>query len=463
MKRAVNILAIAATAVCYGLSLIGCEDTPNVGNSLVEGESEVVIYSDFTLKGRTVDNPRVQSRTVTQVLGNIDARGYGEFTSDFMTQFMPSATIAHNITRDNIDSLKLLFYVPNGSFVGDSVVPMGLEIYRLNKQLPAQIFSNESPDAYYNPSDLLASKIYACNALGANDSIQSLSYRLIDVKMPLSLAHELYDLYVSDPNAYAFPSSFAQHFPGIYVKNSYGKGRVVEISSTMMRLYYHTTTTDSDGNETISRHQGNYYAVTPEIILNNHLTYSISDELSQRIADGEKIVVAPVGRDVELEFPIRDVIDYYNTNSGSMSVVNTLTLDIPAEKIANDYGIDPPEHLLLILSDKKDDFFLRNELNNDITSFYAVYDSTNHRYRFTGLRNYLNEMMKKDQLTPADYTFTLTPVEIKTEIKSSSSYYYSTSTSYVSAINPYIGAPAMVKLNLDDAQLRFTFSKQTLD
>lgn len=463
MKKAVKAISSALLAAIVPCALLtGCEDAPQVGASLVEDESEVVIADNFTITGHSVDNPRVQSRTVTQVLGRINAKGYGYFASDFVTQFMPSATISPNVTADNIDSLKILFFVPNGSYIGDSIAPMGLEVYRLNKQLPSQIYSNDAPSAYYDPADLLASKIYACNALGANDSIQALKYRIIDVKMPLSLAHELYNLYVEDPAAYAFPTTFAKHFPGIYVKNSYGNGRVVEISSTMMRLYYHTTSTDSEGKEKINRHQGNYYAVTPEIVLNNHLSYTISEELDRRISDGEQIVVAPVGRDVEMQIPVNDLIDYYNANSGSLAVVNTITLDIPAEKIANAYGIEPPKNLLLILADKKDEFFLRSDLTDNVTSFYAAYDAANHRYRFTGLRNYLIEMLKKESITPADYTFTLTPVNIETEVNSSSSY-YGTSTSYVSAINPYIGAPVMVKLNLDEAKLKFTFSKQTID
>ena len=236
----------------------------------------------------------------------------------------------------------------------------------------------------------------------------------------------------------------------------------MEISSTMMRMYYHTTTTNSEGKETINRYQGNYYAVTPEIVLNNNLAYTISPELDARIADGEQIIVAPVGRDVELQFPIQEVVDYYNANTGSLSVVNTLTFEIPAEKITNDYGIKPPANLLLILSSKKDEFFLRNELNNNITSFYAAYDADNHRYRFAGMRYYLLDILKKDKITPEDYTFTLTPVTIQTEVNSSNSYYGS-STTYVSAIDPYIGAPAMVQLDLEKAKITLTFSKQTID
>lgn len=459
MTTILNAIRITAAASMAAVMIISCDDSANVGSSLVKDESEVVIASDFTISGHTVSNPKVPSRTATQVLGRIKADDYGVFSSDFVTQFMPSATIdTEKMTRQNIDSLKLLMFVPKGSLVGDSLAPMGLEVYRLNKQLTAPIFSNFNPEDYYNPADKLGEKIYVCNALGATDSIKALSYRLIDVKMPDELAKEFYDLYIQNPQAYAYPSEFARHFPGIYVKNSFGSGRVVAISNTMMRMYYHVTSTDSEGKEKIEKYYGNYFAVTPEIILNNNFSYEADASLQARIENGETIIVAPVGRDVEMIFPIKDVIDYYQANSGALAVINTLAFDIPAEAIENEYGIEPPADMLMVLSSKKEQFFQNNELTDNKTSFYCSYDAANHRYRFSGLRDYLLDMLKKDNITPEDYTFTLTPVVVETE--SSSSGYYG-STTYVSAIEPYVGAPVMVKLDLSKANVSFSFSKQT--
>jgi len=455
MKQALPVLFMV-------LGLAACEDVPNIGNSLVDSETEVVKVSDFDVHGRSVENPSVQTRNLVQVLGRIDASGYGRLEADFVTQFMPAAQLSADLTHDNIDSIKALFFVPNGAYVGDSLVPMGLEVYRLNKQLPSSIFSDFNPSDYYSASDLLASKVYVCNALGQSDSIKNLSYRLIDVMLPKSLAYEFLNLYQTDPQAYQFPSLFAKYFPGIYVRNSYGAGRVVEISSTQLRIYYHTTTVDSEGKEQINRLEGSYFAVTPEIILNNNLDYVISEELERRIAAGEPIVVAPVGRDVEIEFPINSVIDYYQRHSGSLSVVNSLSFKIPAELIENEYGINPPQNLLLVLSDQKEKFFIENKLADNETSFYAAYNATDKCYKFSGMRNYLLKMLAKDNITPADFTFTLAPVTVVTETTSSNSYYGQT-TEYVSSIDPYIGAPAMVKLDLDNAEVSLTFAKQTVD
>lgn len=460
MFKAANIISYGAVAMMALTTVCSCDDSSNVGGSLVRDESAVIIADEFKVTGHTVVNTKVQSRTVTQVLGRLAADGYGSFSSDFVTQFMPSATIdTENMTAANIDSMKLLMFVPVGSFVGDSVAPMGLEVYRLNKQLKAPMFSNADPSDYYDPADKIGERVYVCNALGASDSIKALSYRMIDVKLPDELARYFYNLYQTNPETYTYPSLFAQHFPGIYVKNTYGSGRVVSITNTMIRMYYHTTETDSDGKEKITRYYGNYFAVTPEVVLNNNIDYNIDQALQTRIDNGEQIVVAPVGRDVEIEFPVNDVIEYYRLNSGSLAVVNSLSLDIPVEAVENSFGIEPPQNLLMVLSDKREDFFRNGELTDDVTSFYATYDSANHRYRFSGLRDYMQKMLEQESITAADYTFTLTPVSVETE--TSSDGYYG-STTYVSAINPYIGAPSMAKLDLDKATVTLSFSKQTV-
>ncbi len=455
------LLAIPSIA-----ALTSCEDTPDIGNSLVEDETEVVKVSDFTVVGRTVGNTSVETRNLVEMLGRIDADGYGKLSAEFVTQLMPAAQLSANLTRDNVDSIRIEFYINNGAYVGDSLAPMGLEVYKLNRQLPTSINSQFDVAQYYDPADLIASKIYTCNALGATDSIRNLLYRQIDVKLTEAatrrVADELITLYETNPQAYLFPAIFAREFPGIYVKNSYGNGRIVEISQTQMTLYYHTTYVDENGEEKIVKHSGSYFAVTPEIILNNMLQYEMSTDLDQMIADGDKIIVAPIGKDVELEFPIEKVIEYYNANSGSLAVVNTLSFKLPAEAIDNNYGITPPEHLLLVLNSKKNKFFANNELADNVTSFYAAYNSTDKCYNFGGLRNYLLDVLKKKNLAPEDYTFVLTPVTVVTETNSSNSY-YGTTTEYVSAIDPYIGAPRMVKFDFDKAEVSLTFSKQTLD
>ncbi len=464
----INLSAISAATICAAAFLTGCKDTSeDIGSSLVTDSSEVVIEDGYKVAGRVVTNTKVQSRTITEILGVIDAEGYGKFSSDFVTQFMPAQNIASaEVTVDDIDSLNLVLTMPAGAFVGDSVAPMGLEVFRLTKPLPYPIYSDFDPEAArcFDPSNPIASKIYAVNALGQTDSVKALSYRQVSVKLPLSLGKELFALYRENPSAYASPTAFAEHFAGIYVRNSYGSGRVTRFESVVMRMHYHTMSTDDEGKEIKVPHAGTYYAVTPVVITNNNIDYAMAESLDSRIAAGEAVVVAPAGRDVELTFPLLDVIQSYNEKSGGMAVINSLSMTIPAEVIENDYGIAPPPRLLMLLSKNKDKFFANNEITDDVTSFVASYDSSNKCYTFSGLRAYLLRMLqeyeKSGYVDAADYTFTLTPVTVTTE--TSSSGYYSTST-YISAITPYVLTPVMTKLDLGKTKITFTFTKQSVN
>lgn len=459
------ILALPAviTALC---TLPACESTTgDIGSSLIQEESEVVIHNQFVLTGHTEPNTNIESRTIVQLLGDIHAKGYGNFSSDFVCQFMPSMTLdTAGVTADHIDSLKLSLSYPNGAYVGDSIAPMGLEVFALNKQLPTPIYSNLNPADYCDLSaGPIGSRIYVGNALGANDSIQGLSYREITVDLPVQMARDLFNLYKLNPQAYASPQAFVRHFPGIYVRNSFGAGRVTQIQRTTLMLYYHTDSKDADGNPTVVKHVTEPFAVTPEIVNNNNIRFTIDPELQARIDAGENILVTPVGRDVILNFPVNDVIDYYQQNRGPLSVINSLTMKIPAELLDNDYDITPPQSLLLVLSSKKDEFFLNNSINDNKTSFIATYSESDKSYSFTGLRDYFLSMLDKynadGRIDPADATFTLTPVAVTYE-NSQSSYYYS-GTTYISSITPYIGKPRMVKLLLDKADITFQFAKQT--
>ena len=409
-------ILFGAFAALYALmSATSCSDTTKeIGSSLIQEESEVVIHNEFKVTGHTTPNQRIESRTIVQLLGDISAQGYGNFTSDFVCPVLPAAKlVTEGVTADDIDSMKLILAYPNGGYVGDSIAPMGLEVFLLDKQLPSPIFSTLDPEEYCDTKKAsLASKIYVGNAQGENDSIRGLSYREIKIDLPLRLARDLFNLYVENPSAYAFPANFAKYFPGIYVRNSFGSGRVTQIQRTNIIMYYHTVGTDSEGKEVINRFEGNYFAVTPEVISNNNINFTIDPSLQA--------------------------------------------------EISKDYRIEPPASLLLVLSAKKEEFFLNNSLNDDKTSFLANYNSATKSYSFTGLRNYFLNMFDQynasGRIKPEDVTFTLTPVAVTTE-NTSSGY---TSSVYVSAITPYIGKPAMVRLDLDKADITFQFSKQSL-
>lgn len=459
-----HILLTAATAL--GIGFCACDDdVTTLGSSLITDNTAVIIDSSFTVSGMSKINNDIQSRTSSQILGNLTAKEYGYFSSDFVTQFMPALQLDTTGTKiSDIDSIRLVMFFQGGNLTGDSIVPMGLKIYPLKKQLPSPIFSDFDPEGYYDEADCWTkdTHIYTGNAL-YNDSLSNTATRSVGVTLPKQFALNFYQEYLNHPETFATPQAFTEFFPGLYVKNTFGSGRVINFSETRINLYYKrhdTITKDGVTRDTVYRTISTYMAVTPEVISNNIIDMKLSPTLLSKIDAGEPLLVAPASYDVEMIFPTKKIIDSYKANAGEMAVINTLTLSIPVEKISNAYGINPPTNVLLVLSKDKKEFFAKNKITDDKTSFLATYNETSGSYEFSGMRPYILEMMEKNQLTADDYTFTITPVNVVTET-SQGSYYQSGST-YITAINPYVSGPAMCKLSLDKAKIKFTYSKQSI-
>lgn len=448
----------------FALAIAACDNNDEIGSTIIADEVEIITESDFNVTGKTLRNPKVQSRTIVQLLGSINAGEYGNFYSDFVTQFMPAASIeTEGVT---VDGLTLRMAIPRSTgYVGDTLIPMGLEVYELTKPLGYPIYSDfgEEVSDYYNPTQPIASKIYNFNTAGLSDSVKALSYIDIPVELPKELGEKLFNIYTENSENYLIPELFSQKFPGLYVKSTYGDGRVIKIGATIMTLSYHVNTINDAGRDTTYFNVGNYYAVSPEIITNNNIRYEMSQELTDKFEAGENLLVAPTGLDIEIEFPINDIRATYLAGAGKLAVINSLSFTLPVEEIENDYGITPPPYVLMVRSDKKDEFFAQNLITNNLTSFLGTYNSTSKQYEFPDMRGYLTDRVKNGEATPEEYTFTLTPVTVNTESNGSSSYYYyGTTTTTVSSIVPYVETPAMAKILLDEAKINLSYSKQTL-
>lgn len=282
------------------------------------------------------------------------------------------------------------------------------------------------------------------------------------VDLPKSFATDLFTHFQQVPEDFATPAAFTAWFPGIYVRNTFGSGRVMNISETRVNVYYRKkdkVTVNDVEKDTIYQLVRSYMAVTPEVITNNNIDLAISPEIRGMIASGDNLLVAPAGTEVELEFPLEAVLSSYRRGSGSLSVLNNVSCEIPAEEITNDYGIEVPQQVLMVLKNKKKEFFEKNKIADSKTSFMATYSSASKSYTFSEMRQYILDMLAKSAVTPDDWTFIITPVNVETETTSSS--YYSSGTTYITNISPYVTKPAMVKLDLEKTKVKLTYSKQS--
>ncbi len=470
MKQFFNVIL----AACLLLGLHACTDE-TIGVSITDSVSSIIEDSSFVITGHSVRNDRVQMRTSTKMLGKLQADGFGQLTAEAVTSWMPAVNIDTTGTRAEwIDSCRLKLRIPYRSgFTGDSLAPMRLNVYRLNKALPSPIYSDFDPTDYYDSSDLLASESYSPSSGWLETSTSYVtgtsSYdtvRVISVPMPVELGRELFRAYKSDPSIFSAPKRFASIFPGIYINNSYGSGHVLNIKATELDVYYRKYTQLSDTTDTIypARCQS-YLASTPEVVSNNIIRFNVDDAITSMVNSGEAMIVAPAGYEVQVRFPIQDIIDKYKNNIGNnQSMINTLSLTLPVSVPFTEYNIQPPTYLLMVKTCQKDNFINGDSLANNKDSFYAIYDAQSKEYMFTGMRDYIIDIINNHGgvATEDDINFTITPVDV-TNYTYQASGYYGGSTTVVTKISPMVSRPAIARLLLDKAKIKITYSKQIVD
>lgn len=367
-------------------------DENNVGTSILDTEASIVVDSTFTVVCSPEINNKMTPRSLTHLLGAINVKGYGTLESDFVTEFMPSSEIdTVGVGLNDIDSVRLLLKVPMGQYVGDSIVPMKVDVYKLHKSLPFPIYSDFDTKDYYYKSDLLGSRSYSMTSVN-QDSIllaeynsstgNTDTYYQIAVSMPKSIGTGLYNLYTTNPSVLRDPESFKQYFPGIYATTSYGNGRVTKISSTMMRVYYRKHGTKDNGSDTIYERSANYLGTAPEVVTNNNIRYTPSAEIKAMADAGEPVVVSPAGYNVKINMPVNDILNRFTKlETEGQIVLNTVTLTVPVTEIANSAGIAPPQYMLLVKASDKDKFFANSTLPDNKTSFYTEYNKTTKHTR----------------------------------------------------------------------------------
>ena len=281
--------------------------------------------------------------------------------------------------------------------------------------------------------------------------------------MPVELGRELFDLYKSDPSLFSSPRRFAEIFPGIYITNNYGSGHVVNIKATELDVYYRQHVKE-EMTDTIYKRSQSYLASTPEVVSDNIIHFDIDDNITSMVNQGEALIVAPAGYEVQVKFPIQDIIDKYKANVGSnQSIISSLSLTLPVNIPLTEYNIQPPTYLLMVKTSKKDNFINGDSLVNNKDSFYALYDPIDREYEFTGLRDYIINIINNQGgiATEDDFNFTITPVDVTNYTYQAS--YYTGSTTVVTKISPMVSRPAIVRLMLGKAKIKITYSKQIVD
>lgn len=467
-------------AVAFGFAamslMTGCDDdTSQIGNSLTEGN--VSIYVDsliFDLKGKGVENINYDSRSGNLLLGSVSIPGYGRLSSSFVSRMMCTTQLGvpDTLELSQIDSCQLVLGMTRGDIVGDSLAPQKVNVYKLLSQIPNNITNafNPAESIGYENMQLLGSQSFTASAQAMRDSVFNTQNRVgVRVTLNREFAQSIFLEYKNHPETFQWPQTFASDFlPGLFVETSFGKGCIANIDQADIFLFYHVFKEKKetiDDKEVITTVMENDtvapFAITPEVLSSNNINFQVAESLKQKVANGEIIITTPGGYNASFTFPARDIIARYAAEEHNLSLVSSLSLTIPAEAVANDYGLTAAPNLLLVKTSEAADFFKNNKLPDEVSSFTATFNSATNSYTFSTMRKYILDLLDKKEVTDEDEEFTIIPVNLSTETQED--YYGNVTATYVTKCSPYTLRPTMTRLHTEKALVVFSFSSQKFD
>lgn len=461
------MLSIAA----FGL-LFSCQDDVNpTGSSLINNEVQISVDSlTLNIRARQLETTAIDARSTTNLLGRLNIEHYGDLSASYVTQLLAAGDIPlpDSITSQHVDSTKLILSIPRSGIIGDSLAPQQLTVYRLNRSLPSDLKSDFNPDGYYDASQPVSSKNYTLSSINLSDSAFYKNKNLkVAVNLPKQWGIDAFNAYRNNPEIFQWPATFCKDFPGFYITQSFGRGAMANVETTRVFIYYHyriertvVENEESVKKVVLMKDSVALFSSAPEVLSSTIFNFKKADYLTSLVASGKKLVVAPLGYNVEFDFPAKQLLDRYWESDHTLSIINNLTFNLPASAVANDYGLLPPSNLLLIKKSKKDEFFANGEVPDNKTSFMGVYSSDRGRYEFSSMREYIVGLLKKGKdLSEEDFLFELIPVTNQTEIVTNSD---GSKTTYITSVNPYISKPTMAEIFTDRAQLVFTYTHQNI-
>lgn len=405
MKRGIILYILQ----CAGIALFlnSCDDTlSKVGPSIQPPEDLITVYTDtFVMKASTVRLDSVFSKTSDFLLGEMYDPVYGTLKADVLCQFYCEEGFKFPQTPNEgkIDSVELIIPVPLDMAYGDTLSPMELTVYPIDRPLKRNFYTNDNPENYCDMKNPLGKTSYTAYDLSMSDSLHKEGYYpIIRVKLPAELGQRFYDETIQNPSTFMSQNAFNEFFPGIYLTNTYGSGCIIKTvsdnreSGMYIAMYYGVMGTDINGNDSIM-HRVQGFTVSKEVIQINRF---VNDHIDQLLVDNptHTYIKSPAAVCTKLVLPTAEMAKAFDIND---RYINGFTLNLrylPEDEW--DFAYQPPAHLLLLPEDSVIPFFEKGNVDNYTTAFISFasasasisssgYDFNTRTYHFGNISNLL--------------------------------------------------------------------------
>ncbi len=271
-------------------------------------------------------------------------------------------------------------------FFGDSVNPIKIEVYPLDKMIDAnaKYYHDVDPTQFYDATAKpLASVTVSGWNLQDHDTIRNKStyYPSITIPLPDSIAKTILESYFNPDTRHYFAdaASFMENLiKGFYVKCSQGDGTMLYIDRSILQVTFRHISHDKNGNQILESPVAEFSG-NSEVIQINCLKWTGLD--SQLNNDSCTWIRSPFGVLTEITLPIDSMRDdAYVLNSALLRLSTAVT---PSSR----FKPSVPYRLLLIRKDNKkvEDFFNKNSSIDNIESFVSIYSSKYGTYTYNNI------------------------------------------------------------------------------
>lgn len=413
-----------------------CVDTLDKIGFTIQPENDRVSVGTDTLyvSSRTIQVDSVFSRTKYPILGEYIDPVFGSIRSEYVGEFYYPESQAF---KDDaiIDSVRLT--VSYSSIIGDSLAPMRLAVYKVIGELPKNHdYTNFDPRKKADMSAPLGTQMftgknntYRTEIYYSGNTTQEVRIYEIYTKLPTSIGQSFLDEYKKpDHGALKNTDTFRKFFPGLYITTNFGNSTILNVNLTSLNIFYNYIDPKGSSQKTDTIRTSEFRLnITPEVTQINH----IQNNNNRLLAPNNKgtFVKSPAGVNTEITFPISEI--YSKLTNRSLNLARFIVYALPEANQDEKVKLSPPDHLLLVNKDSLKGFFENRRLHDNVTSFYASFNSETYSYNFGNIAAMIN-YYKQQKNEAFDLTYYLVPVDITFTTTGAS--YYSQGTSTPTAI-----------------------------
>lgn len=371
-NSAVKLFLASVLAICASSTIISCDDEVSELGFSTQPDNDVILLVTDTLQCNVATGYRdsIYVRTGYPLLGNITDPEYGSIKAGYLAQFYASTKLGltymvqdsvtfdilrtsapqelgldpknifnsrfDSLMNNDIDSLTLRIYYK--TYYGDSLSPMRLSIYALNKDATLEtepeeaFYSNYNFSKFYSTDNLLGEKAFtAANRVLSSSEISTIGSPYIEVRLNEDFKNKFFRSaieaaiardaegrtnYSSYKDIFSSISSMRENLlSGVAIQPTFGDGSIIKVFNTAIWFYYRSyhrynkdgtilrNATDTADSTYVTSHV-QVMAVTPDVVQMANL--GLKDiKKEDRLNDQESAyITSPQGYYTKVDLPL---------------------------------------------------------------------------------------------------------------------------------------------------------------